>query len=326
MKQFAKMLCACVLMACAPLAMAQRAAGPGPSAPAGPGGPGAPGRGTPPPAPPPFQPTGVKHGTVSAVWYHSPVTNGERRMLVYTPPGYETSKKKYPVLYLFHGGGGNEDNWVDSGLAHVGLDNLIAGGRLMPMIVVMPNANWDMPAAPKYSPPAVAGTNPNTGGPGGQAPMGLDMGKAVDDIVHGEIPYIEKHYRVQKGRENRAIAGLSMGGGIAISVGLMRLDQFAWIGEFSAGLFGGVSGAAYEPFDAEALAPGFFSNAAATNRKIKLLYLSCGTEDPRVSFTEETARDINRRGVNATFASFPGGHEWSVWRDSLVDFGSKLFR
>jgi enterochelin esterase family protein len=117
-----------------------------------------------------------------------------------------------------------------------------------------------------------------------------------------------------------------MGGGIAISVGLARLDQFAWIGEFSTGLFGGVNGAAYEPFDAEALAPGFFSNAAATNKRIKLLYFSCGTEDPRIKFTEDTANDMNRRGVKATFASFPGGHEWSVWRDSLVDFGSKLFR
>jgi enterochelin esterase family protein len=156
--------------------------------------------------------------------------------------------------------------------------------------------------------------------------MGLDMDKAVNDIVEGQIRYVESHYRVRKGRENRAIAGLSMGGGIAISVGLSRLDQFAWIGEFSTGLFGGVNGAAYEPFDAETLSPGFYTNPAATNRRIKLLYFSCGTGDPRVTFTQDTADEMNRRGVKATFTSFPGGHEWSVWRDSLVDFGSRLFR
>ena len=146
------------------------------------------------------------------------------------------------------------------------------------------------------------------------------------NIVNGQIRYIESHYRVLKGRENRAIAGLSMDGGISISVGLQRLDEFAWIGEFSTGLFGGVNGAAYEPFDAEALAPGFLRDPAATNQKLKLLYLSCGTEDPRLQFTADTASALVERGVELTFASFPGGHEWSVWRASLEDFGSKLFR
>lgn len=311
MKKLIRILGACALLVATPVVLAQRAGGPA-------------GRGAPPPAPAPFQPTNVPHGTVAAVWYPSPVTKAERRMMVYTPPGYETSSARYPVLYLFHGGGGNEDNWFDSGLAHVALDNLIAEGRIKPMIVVTPNANWDLPAAPAHSPPAVAGTD--TGGPGGPPPMGLDMDKAVNDIVNGQIRYIESHYRVRKGRENRAIAGLSMGGGISISVGLSRLDQFAWIGEFSTGLFGGVNGAAYEPFDAEALSPGFFRDPAATNRKLKLLYLSCGTEDPRHNFTADTAKALKERGIANTFASFPGGHEWSVWRASLVDFGSKLFR
>ena len=130
--------------------------------------------------------------------------------------------------------------------------------------------------------------------------MGLDMDKAVHDIVNGQIRYIESHYRVLKGRENRAIAGLSMGGGISISVGLQRLDQFAWIGEFSTGLFGGVNGAAYEPFDAEALAPGFFNDPAATNKKLKLLYLSCGTEDPQVS-----ARQVAPAALNSPASPCP---------------------
>jgi enterochelin esterase family protein len=223
------------------------------------------------------------------------------------------------VLYLFHGGGGNEDHWFDAGLAHVALDNLIAAGRIKPMIVVTPNANWDLPSAPAHSPAAATAA---ADGP----PMGLDMAKGENDILNGQVRYIESHYRVRPGRENRAIAGLSLGGGIAITIGLSRLDQFAYIGEFSTGIFGGVAGAAYAPFDPEALRPGFLGNPAVTNRLVKLLYLSCGTEDPRMPFTAEQASRLQSRGIQVRLASFPGGHEWKVWRDSLVDFGSLLFR
>jgi enterochelin esterase family protein len=152
------------------------------------------------------------------------------------------------------------------------------------------------------------------------------MEKGESDIIDGQIRYIEEHYRALPGRENRAIAGLSMGGGIAISIGLKRLDQFAWIGEYSTGLFGGVNGAAYEPFDPEAWWPGFLSDPETTNEMLELLYLSCGTEDPRIEFTADAASMLEDSGIDVIFASFPGGHEWSVWRDSLVDFGSKLFR
>jgi enterochelin esterase-like enzyme len=294
------------------LSLAQRVGGPG-------GRGGGAGPGSPAQLSAPYQPTNVPHGTVAAVWYPSPVTNAERRMRVYTPPGYETSAASYPVLYLFHGGGGNEDHWFESGQAHVALDNLIADGRIEPMIVVTPNANWDLPSAPAYSPSAPAGA---ADGP----PLGLDMGKAEDDIVDGEIAYIESHYRALPGRENRAIAGLSLGGGIAISVGLKRLDQFAYVGEFSTGMFGGVSGAAYAPFDVEALWPGFLDDPAATNELLEVLYFSCGTEDPRMQFTADAANALQASGIEVSLSRFPGGHEWSVWRDSLVDFGSMLFR
>ena len=240
-------------------------------------------------------------------------------MRVYTPPGYETSDRSYPVLYLFHGGGGNEDHWFDSGRAHVALDNLIAAGTIEPMLVVTPNANWDLPSAPAHSAAAETGTADG-------APMGLDMAKAENDIVNGQMRYVETHYRTLTGRQSRAIAGLSLGGGIAISIGLKRLDLFAYIGEFSTGLFGGVSGAAYEPFDPDALWPGFGADPAATNELIELLYLSCGTEDPRLRFTADTANALRGNGIEVTFASFPGGHEWRVWRDSLADFGAMLFR
>jgi enterochelin esterase-like enzyme len=307
-----------LLLVSVPLAFAQPPGGPGgPGGAGGRGGPGA--AGGPVAVEAPFLPTNVRHGTVAAVWYPSPVTNAERRMLVYTPPGYETSDRSYPVLYLFHGGGGNEDHWFDSGLAHVALDNLIAEGAIAPMIVVTPNANWDLPSAPAYSPSSEAGA-------GGGPLMGLDMEKGENDIVNGQIRYVESHYRALPGRQSRAIAGLSLGGGIAISVGLKRLDQFAYIGEFSTGLFGGVSGAAYESFDPDALWPGFLEDPAATNELIELLYFSCGTEDPRIQFTADTANELRESGIDVTFASFPGGHEWRVWRDSLVDFGKMLFR
>jgi enterochelin esterase family protein len=206
-----------------------------------------------------------------------------------------------------------------SGLAHVAMDNLIAEGRVEPMIVVTPNGNWDLPSAPEHSPSSAADT-------GGAAPLGLDFAKGEDDIVGGQIRYIESHFRALPGRENRAIAGLSLGGGIAINVGLKRLDQFAHIGEFSSGMFGGVNGAAYEPFDAAALWPGFLEDPAATNGLLEVLYLSCGTEDPRMSFTADAANQLRESGIDVTLRSFPGGHEWSVWRDSLVDFAVMLFR
>jgi enterochelin esterase family protein len=263
-------------------------------------------------------PADVPHGTLSAVWYPSPVTDAQRRMMVYTPPGYESSIDSYPVMYLFHGGGGNEENWTEIGLTHVIMDNLIAQGRVKPMIVVMPNAFWDEAAAPAEAP------NQPLAGAAAPRPVGQDYAKAEDDIINGEIRYIESHYRALAGRENRAIAGLSMGGGIAINVGLKRLDQFAYVGEFSSGMFGGVAG--YAPFDVEAISPGFLKDPAATNEKLKLLYFSCGTEDPRMPFQIEAAQALQSAGIDLAFERFDGAHEWRVWRNSLADFASMLFR
>jgi enterochelin esterase family protein len=269
----------------------------------------------------------VPRGTVSAVWYPSPVTKADRRMMVYTPPGYETSNAKYPVLYLFHGGSGHEETWTLMGLTNVMMDNLIAQGKVKPMIVVMPNANWNdaavpgEPAPPAAAPAARGGQPGATGAPAGG---GQNYAQAEDDIVNGEIRYVESHYRVLTGRENRAIAGLSMGGGIAINVGLKRLDTFAYVGEFSSGMFGGVGG--YAPFDVEKISPGFLKDPAATNKKLKALYFSCGTEDPRMQYQTKAADELKSKGIALTFKSFPGAHEWRVWRNSLVDFVPMLFR
>jgi len=256
------------------------------------------------------------HGTVAAVWYPSTALKASRRMLVYTPPGYEESKDRYPVMYLFHGGGGDEQAWVELGRANVILDNLIAQGKARPMIVVMPNANWNEPSVPDVGSPRSAAA----GAPGG----GQNYERAEQEIVGDIVRFIEQRYRVLPGRENRAIAGLSMGGGISINVGLKRLDTFAWVAQFSSGMFGGVSG--YAPFDIDKISPGFYKDPAATNKRLRLLYFSCGEEDPRLPFQTKVVEQMRSHQIALTFKTFPGAHEWRVWRSSLADLAPLLFK
>ena len=265
-----------------------------------------------------YQTGNVPHGTVSAVWYPSPVLKAERRLLVYTPPGYEGTTAKYPTMYLFHGGSADEEAWNMLGVFNLIMDNLIARGKAKPMIVVLPNAYWHEPAVLD-----VGGVR-RPSGPGVTGGAGQNYGEAEQDIVEGVVPFVEKRFRALSGRDNRAITGLSMGGGIAINVGLKRLDVFASVGEFSSGMFGGVGG--YAAYDIERISPGFLKDSSVTNRKLKLLYLSCGTEDPRMPFQTKAADDLRTHGIRLTFKSFPGAHEWRVWRSSLADFAPLLFR
>jgi enterochelin esterase-like enzyme len=266
-----------------------------------------------------YQTAKVPHGTVSAVWYPSPVLKADRRLLVYTPPGYEGSTTRFPTLYLFHGGSADEEAWNMLGVFNVIMDNLIAQGKAKPMIVVLPNAYWNEAAVPD-----VGAVRVQPSAPRGTGGAGQNYEQAEEDIVKGMVPFIEKRFRALTGRENRAIAGLSMGGGIAINVGLKRLDVFASVGEFSSGMFGGVGG--YAAYDIEKISPGFLKDSGATNKKLKLLYLSCGTEDPRMPFQTKAADDLRARGITLTFKSFPGAHDWRVWRSSLADFAPLLFR
>ena len=269
-----------------------------------------------------FEPRQVPHGTVSAMWLPSTAMKTPRRMFVYTPPGYEASAAKYPVLYLLHGSGGDEDAWPTMGIANVIMDNLIAQGKSKPMIVVMPNAYWSELASldvagPRTAPP------PGVGSGGGA--QGYDANEK--DIVGDLIPFVEKHYRTLAGRETRAIAGLSMGSGIAANVGLKRLDVFASVGILSAGMF---RGAANAPPPGAALldkiSPGFLADPAATNKKLRLLFFSCGTEDPRITGMTQVAEELRSRKINVTLKSYPGEHEWKVWRHSLADMAPLLFR
>ncbi len=253
----------------------------------------------------------VPHGSVNIHQYTSKVQGTTRGLYVYVPDQYYTSDRPLPVLYLYHGGGGMEADWVGDGRAAIILDNLIAAGEAEPMIVVMPNNNAVAPAPP--APAGVGGAFPRWAGLLGE--------ELIDEI----IPFIEARYRTIADRRSRAIAGLSAGGGTAFPVGLNNLDRFAYVGEFSSGMFGGVGDRA-TAVSADEIVPGLFDNVAATAARLTLLYMSCGTEDSRLRFQREVYEDLNRRGFAPVFEEFSGAHEWKVWRHSLRSFAPRLFR
>lgn len=275
------------------------------------------------PASAPYVARQVPHGTVSMVWFPSTKLGAARRMFVYTPPGYEGGTERYPVFYLLHGSGGDENAWNEMGSASAILDNLMAQGKVKPMIVVMPNAYWDEQAALDHA-------FPRTAQPPGVGSGRRDYDGNEQDIVGDLVPFVERHYRALAGREHRALAGLSMGSGITANVGLKRLDVFASIGIMSAGMFGNTTNPAAVPPEGvmllEKIAPGLVTDAATTNGKLKLFYFSCGVDDTRIGYFTKAVEDLQRRGVKATLRTYPGAHEWRVWRSSLVDMAQLLFR
>ena len=252
----------------------------------------------------------VPHGDIRSKSYFSKVTGTWRNINIYTPPGYDVDvKKSYPVLYIQHGGGEDERGWAVQGKTNVILDNLIAAGKAVPMIVVIPNGNVTKP--------------------GVTATGYTDEAMAVfkEEMTASIIPFIESNYRVKAGVANRAISGLSMGGGQAFYTGLRNTDIFSHVGVFSTGVFGGINRQPNAPpFDVEAAIPGILTNPKSFNSKLKVFYLSVGEQDPRVEPTKKLVETFKSKGLNVEFASFPGGHEWQVWRKSLNDFAPKLFR
>ncbi|MBI4890624.1 MAG: esterase [Acidobacteria bacterium] len=270
-----------------------------------------------------YQPRDVPHGQVSQRWYFAKVTGKWRRCYVYTPPDYDVGKKKYPVLYLLHGWGENEQGWHTQGHADFILDNLIAAKKAKPMIIVMDNLNTAKPGEEAAIFNARWLTPPPP--PGAAAPprMGLAgfAGAAFTEMMLTDlIPMIEKTYRVMPGRENRAMAGLSMGGMQTFLTTLSHLDQFAYIGGFS-GSTGGRGGA----FDPKTSNNGVFADAAAFNRKVKVLFLGIGTmEGPG---TKNFSEALTKAGIkNIYFESQGTAHEWLTWRRCLNDFAPRLFQ
>lgn len=243
----------------------------------------------------------VPHGAIQIRSYFSTPMKKIRGVYIYTPPEYDTNPtRKFPVLYLRHGGGDTESNWSTDGRAGVILDNLLAQGKAKPMLIVMTNGMTDGSWA------------------GGSSAQGMEM--LSQELFADVIPLVERNYRVLGNRENRAITGLSMGGGQAFTIGLRRLDAFAWVGEFSSGLVSEVG------FDVEKQVPGLLKDPEAVNRKLKLFWLSCGTEDPRFPGQLDLSDLFKKHGIRHEFHSTPGAHEWKVWRHLLAEFLPRLFQ
>ncbi|WP_204524811.1 alpha/beta hydrolase-fold protein [Confluentibacter citreus] len=249
----------------------------------------------------------VPHGKISSHVYFSKTTGTWRNINIYTPPGYdENTNKNYPVLYIQHGGGEDERGWAVQGKTNFILDNLIAEGKAVPMIVAIPNGNVTKPGV-------------NARGYNDEA-----MAVFKEEYFENIIPFVEKNYRVKPDAANRAISGLSMGGGQAFFTGLRNTDTFDYVGVFSTGLFGGIREQA--SFDAESVIPGILTTPQKFNDNLKVFYISVGEQDNRIEATKKLIETFKTKGLHVEFASFPGDHEWQVWRKSLHDFAQKLFK
>ncbi len=253
--------------------------------------------------PAPYDVQAVPHGTVHINFYDSKTVGALRSILVYTPPGYEEAKNKLPVLYLLHGSGDTEFGWVTVGRANLILDNLIAEGKAKPMIVVMP---YGRPAGDVLLIPSKAAQ------PGQQQNANAVFGQ---DLLEDVIPYVEKTYRVSAKADDRALAGLSMGGGQTLEIGLSHLDTFHYIGAFSAAIRGNV----------EESYKGFFDDPAAANKKLKVFYIAVGKADSLFAPAQSFDEALTRRQIKHTFAPSEEGHVWRNWRDYLAEFAPQLF-
>lgn len=248
----------------------------------------------------------VPHGAVARVYYRSTALGQDRRMHVYTPPGYEAGAEKYPVLYLLHGAGDSDDSWTSVGRANFILDNLIEAKKAKPMVVVMPAGHtgpfsFIMPTE-----------RPRDAGPVGNA-------KFEDDLLKDIRPYIEKNYRVLTDRPNRAIAGLSMGGAQALNVAASQPKDFSAVGVFSSAvIFGNASDWEKEHKDA--------LGDAAAKEGMKLLWFATGKQDFLLNRTKETVELFKRNGYSPVFKETTGGHTWINWQLYLNELAPQLFR
>ncbi|MEO7192007.1 MAG: alpha/beta hydrolase-fold protein [Vicinamibacterales bacterium] len=274
----------------------------------------------------------VPHGAVAVVTYYSTALKRDRRMHIYTPPGYQAGRDKYPVFYLLHGASDSDDSWTSVGRAGIILDNLIAAKKAKPMIVVMPAGHTNGPTPGRGAPPTAATIAPGS------------PDEFTQDFVTDIMPYVEKNYRVLTDRQNRAIAGLSMGGSQTLNIAMPHLDQFAYIGVFSSGILGGgggrgrgvapAAGAAAAP---AAPAPPFGAtwetqnkamlDNAALKKGLKLVWFSTGKDDGLITTaTRPTVELLKKHGFDAKFTETAGAHTWLNWRNYLVEFTPQLFQ
>ncbi len=256
----------------------------------------------------------VLHGKVRVNWYRSGTLDTQRSLHVYTPPGYEGTSEQYPVLYLLHGAGDDDAGWSTIGRAGFILDNLLADKKAVPMIVVMPNGSLPRPAnLPRFTP----GAPPS---PEARAAMEAAQNRFTDELLKEVVPFVEKHYRVLSGRENRAIAGLSMGGGQTLRVLTNHPDEFAYVAIWSAGLFGG------NAEDFEKRNEVFFKDSERANKMVKLLSISVGDKDFALNGSKALAGLLEKHGIRHELHTSGGGHTWINWRHYLSELAPRLFR
>ena len=255
----------------------------------------------------PWELKDIPHGVVHHHFYHSKVVGDDRDFYVYTPPGYKPSAKDpYPVLYLLHGYSDDASAWTAVGRANVILDNLIAEGKAMPMLVVMPLG---------YGAPEFVQRTPQFGSVFRDAKLReRNMDRFRQALIEEVIPAVEVAYHVSGDREKRAIAGLSMGGSESLYTGLNNLDRFAWVGSFSAGGLGEDFAAQFPKLDSSA------------NSELRLLWIACGKDDSLIQANRQFRSWLDTKGVHHTDVGTPGMHTWMVWRRNLSVFAPMLFR
>ena len=238
----------------------------------------------------------IPHGKLEMIEYDSKTVGTRRKMNVYTPPGYSAAKK-YPVLYLLHGIGGDETEWERFATPDVMLDNLIADGKATPMIVVMPNGR----------------AQPNDRAEGNVFASAPAFAKFEGDLLNDVIPTIESRYSAYTDREHRALAGLSMGGGQTVNFGLTHLDRFAWLGAFSE---------APNSRPPEELV----TDPAATAAQLKLFWISCGNKDGLISFSQRMHRYLKEHQVPHVWNVDDNAHDPAHWKNNLYHFASRIFQ
>jgi enterochelin esterase-like enzyme len=277
----------------------------------------------------------VPHGNTLIKNYYSKTANGWRHIFVYTPPGYDKNTSvRYPVLYLQHGGGEDERVWIEMGHTNLILDNLLAQGKVKPMIVVMETSAVGPPMPlPTAAPAPAAGAAPRTGGFRGFPPGGGPYGQLM---INDLIPWVDSNFRTIADKDHRAMAGLSMGGMITEAVGMSHPETFAYIGLFSgnrAAMFGQQTpfgqtedGAKLPPLDLKTLYNGAMADPAKFNKEVKVFFFSCGSvEKPKNLETHQ--QQLIESGIKNSYVYISPGtaHEWQTWRRSLYVFAPLLF-
>ena len=256
----------------------------------------------------------VPHGAVASVTYYSKSLSRFRRMHVYTPAGYETGSQKYPIFYLLHGAFDSDDSWTSVGRAGFIIDNLIADNKAKPMVVVMPAGHtgpFDLSRTPS-----------------GAARVPNFNDDFVKDFVNDIMPYVETHYRILRDRQHRAIAGLSMGGAHTLNIAIPHIDEFAYVGVFSSGIFGitgepsGSGDATGPTWEQQHLAE---LDDPSAKKSLKLFWFATGRDDMLLTTTKATVELFKMHGFDAQFQESAGAHTWTNWREYLNEFAPKLF-